>query len=93
MSTCRDFNTASFLARAGGGHKPGNVRYWHIADIGSCDECPLLGVKRTCVAPQMSANDPKRDRPVAPHKWLRRRGSLGERAVACHSNLKTPRAS
>ena len=31
------------------------------ADIPSATECPLLGVKRTCLfAPQISAFDPKR---------------------------------
>ena len=45
MSTCRDFNTVSFLARAGGGRKPGNVRYWPLADILSCTAHVRFGGK------------------------------------------------
>jgi hypothetical protein len=36
-----------------------DVRFWHKADIEGVAECPLLGVKRTCLfALQMSAFDP-----------------------------------
>ena len=51
-----------------------DVRFWHKADIPSCDcTCPLLGVKRTCLfALHMSAFDPKRTWRTFPSAGLSR---------------------